>query len=153
MRKQLYYPSCYFWNVTNHYCRAKWTPSYLRSVCFLRVRPTGSSLGQTVPGKWAESHRGCKFQVCVSTVCCPTQCSDIYWSLWGSQLQHSDLKSSVNHHCCYGSILKYQRFSVISVCPLYCFGKTRLVVCVVKFYMSLGCLSLAHRAQKMHQGL
>lgn len=55
--------SCCFRN--SHHHRAKYTTSKLSTVCFLRVRPTRSSLWQTVPGKWAEGFRRYKLQVCV----------------------------------------------------------------------------------------
>lgn len=85
-RKQQYYSSCCLGNLTNHFffcIVTKCTTSKLSSVCFLRVRPTWSSLGQTVPGKWTESYRGRRLQVCVSPACCPTHCPNIYCTLWG----------------------------------------------------------------------
>lgn len=85
-RKQQYYSSCCLGNLTNHFffcIVTKCTTSKLSSVCFFRVRPTWSSLGQTVPGKWTESYRGRRLQVCVSPACCPTHCPNIYCTLWG----------------------------------------------------------------------
>lgn len=119
----IYDSSCCFWNLTHsHYWRVKCTTK-LSCVCFLRVRPTWSSLGQTVPGKWAESHRGYKLQVCVSAVQSAVQhIVQRFTKLSGSlvsYLQDNHFISSLNHHSLHSSILNYlEIFNHFSLSPL-----------------------------------
>lgn len=135
------YASCSCWVWTSCLRRAQYATSKVSSVCFDRVRPTWSSPGQTVLGKWAESHRGFQFQVCVSAAIRAVQ---IYWALWVYDCEKKN--NDFNMVCEIICVVIVEQWNARQKKPPH------LLIWLVTFYiLSQGRVSLANKASKMPQ--